>query len=329
MSETRISAEDAGLRLDRWFKRHYPGLTHAHLEKLLRTGAIRLDGRRAKSGDRIAAGQTILVPPLARAEPEKGPVSAPTDKDARFIRKLIIAEDKDFFVLNKPPGLAVQGGSGTRRHIDGMLGALQKGKHRPRLVHRLDRDTSGVLLVARTAVSAAELSRLFQTRKVGKVYWALVHGVPNPRQGEIDLPLAKFGPRGQEKMRVDEAGQRALTRYRVVDTAGHKVAWVELEPVTGRTHQLRAHMAALGHPILGDPKYGGEGGLEAFVGLPPGLQLHARSVRLPGPGGRLFAFEAPLPAHMTAAWRLFGFEEGDAAARSRRKPRARSGLARS
>jgi 23S rRNA pseudouridine955/2504/2580 synthase len=191
-----------------------------------------------------------------------------------------------------------------------MLGALAKGHHRPRLVHRLDRDTSGVLLVARTATSAAALSKLFQTRKVAKVYWALVQGLPNPRSGEIDMPLAKFGPRGAEKMRVEEGGQRAFTRYRVIDAAGQKLAWVELEPVTGRTHQLRAHMLAIGHPILGDPKYG-EAAPEGFPGLPPGLQLHARSVRLPRPGGRPFACEAPLPPHMKAAWRLFGFEEGD------------------
>ncbi|MFO1186452.1 MAG: RluA family pseudouridine synthase [Alphaproteobacteria bacterium] len=329
MSEERtIKKEDAGLRLDRWFKRHHPGLTHAYLEKLLRTGAIRLDGRRAKSSDRIEAGQKILVPAFVAAAPGTSGASAPSDEDARLIRKLIIAEEADFFVLNKPPGLAVQGGSGTRRHIDGMLGALTKGRHRPRLVHRLDRDTSGVLLVARTAASAAALSKLFQARKVTKLYWALVHGVPNPREGEIDMPLAKFGPRGQEKMRVEEGGQRAFTRYRVVDAAGQKVAWVALEPITGRTHQLRAHMAALGHPILGDPKYGGEGGLESFVGLPPGLELHARSLTLPGPGGRPRAFEAPLPAHMRSAWRLFGFEEGAAIENSRPKPRARAGLAR-
>jgi len=318
-----VAEEDAGLRLDRWFKRHYPGLTHARLEKLLRTGAVRLDGARAKSGDRIEAGQSIRVPPIDPGAPRKGAAGTPSDEDARFIRKLIIAEEADFFVLDKPPGLAVQGGSGTRRHIDGMLGALTKGRHRPRLVHRLDRDTSGILLVARTASSAAALSKLFQSRKVQKVYWALVLGVPSPREGEVDLPLAKFGPRGQEKMRVEEGGQRAFTRYRVVDAAGQKIAWVALEPVTGRTHQLRAHMAALGHPILGDPKYGGTEGLEGLVGLPGGLQLHARAIRWPGPGGRPFAYEAALPTHMKAAWRLFGFEEGAAGKRP-----AGSGLAR-
>jgi 23S rRNA pseudouridine955/2504/2580 synthase len=327
-SEGRAVTEaEAGLRLDRWFKRHFPGLTHVHLEKLLRTGQIRLDGRRAKSGDRLEAGQSIRVPPIEGAEPKQGSAPRLSPEDIRFIRSLVIAEEPGFFVLNKPAGLAVQGGTKMRRHIDALLPGLAGKGERPRLVHRLDRDTSGILLIARSATDAAALAKLFQTRKISKVYWALTHGVPSPRAGVIDLPLAKTGPRGEERMAVEEEGRRAITRYETIDTVGGKFAWVALEPVTGRTHQLRAHLAAIGHPILGDPKYG-----EAAepAGILPGLQLHARRVLVPRSGKRPFAAEAPLPAHMKAAWRLLGFEEGaeKMARRLATASRARSGLRR-
>ena len=306
-----VSEAEAGLRLDRWFKRHYPTLTHARLEKLLRTGQIRIDGQRVKSGERLEAGQIIRVPPMTEtASATSGPPRLPPE-DVAFIRGLVIAEEPGFFVLNKPAGLAVQGGTKTRRHIDGLLPGLAPKGERPRLVHRLDRDTSGVLLIARGASEAAELGKLFRLHKVTKIYWALTHGVPSPRAGTIDLPLAKTGPRGEERMTVEadkDEGQRAITRYEVVETVGAKFAWVALEPVTGRTHQLRAHLAAIGHPIAGDNKYGTE---PAPDGIAPGLHLHARRITVPRPK-RAFVAEAPLPPHMKATWRFFGFEEGSA-----------------
>jgi 23S rRNA pseudouridine955/2504/2580 synthase len=322
-----VSEAEAGLRLDRWFKRHFPGITHVHLEKLLRTGQIRIDGKRAKSGDRLEAEQSIRVPPIEGAEPKPGATPRLSTEDLRFIRSLVIAEEPGFFVLNKPAGLAVQGGTKTRRHIDALLPGLAGKGERPRLVHRLDRDTSGILLIARSANDAALLAKLFQNRKISKVYWALTHGVPSPRAGIIDLALAKTGPLGEQRMAVEEEGQRAITRYEVIDTVGGKFAWVALEPVTGRTHQLRAHLAAIGHPILGDPKYGET---DEPVGIPPGLQLHARRILVPRPGKPPFAAEAPLPAHMKAAWRNLGLEVGSEKNPRRPAParRTRSGLRR-
>jgi len=300
------------VRLDRWFRRHYPQLNHTRLEKLLRTGQIRIDGRRAKSSDRLAAGQIVRVPPIdgATAHParEDAPVSA---RDASFVRQLVIHEAPDFFVLNKPPGLAVQGGTKTARHLDALLPALaKKGEERPRLVHRLDRDTSGALLIARSLGSAASLSQQFRTKAITKIYWALVEGVPTPKSGRIDLALAKTGRRGDERMTPQEEGegQRAITAYRVISHIGRQMAWVALVPITGRTHQLRAHMAAIGHPIIGDPKYGNA----TPQGLPSGLQLHARSLTLAGKGGRPITVTAPLPPHMAQTWRLLGLTEGEA-----------------
>jgi 23S rRNA pseudouridine955/2504/2580 synthase len=308
--ERKVEEGDAGIRLDRWFKRHYPTLTHAALEKLLRAGAVRLDGKKAKSNARVETGQIIRVPRNLEKPPESAKAKAASAEEGAFIRKLVIAEEPDFFVFNKPSGLAVQGGSGTRRHIDGMLDELAKGRHRPRLVHRLDRDTSGVLVVARSASSAATLAGLFESRKISKVYWALVKGVPNPRRGVIDLPLAKFGPRGEEKMRVEAGGQDSVTKYEVVESVGKEFAWVALEPITGRTHQLRVHLAAIGHPIVGDPKYGTPG--KPPEGVTPGLHLHARRIAIPQPKKPPYVAEAPLPPHMKATWRFFGFEESAA-----------------
>jgi len=317
VSSRPVSNAEEGIRLDRWFKRHYPRVSHGRLEKLLRTGQIRIDGARARSNDRLKPGQIIRVPPIepdaAWPAKQEAPIS---DKDARFVRALVLRKEPDFFVLNKPAGLAVQGGSKTTRHLDALLPALAgMGEERPRLVHRLDRDTSGVIVVARSAASAAELSALFRTKGVTKIYWALVHGVPSPRAGTIDVALAKEGSRGSERMEPQEEdpehGRRAITRYEVVSNVAQKFAWVALMPVTGRTHQLRAHLAAIGHPIVGDPKYGK---VEDFGGeIPPGLQLHARSISLPTAiKRRRIRVEAPLFAHMTETWRLFGFEESEA-----------------
>ncbi len=306
-----VGLEEDDVRLDRWFRRHYPGLRHGALEKLLRTGQIRIDGKRAKANSRLVAGQKVRVPPQAaeaRPEPSSRP-AGPDERDADFIRSLVIYSDEQVIALNKPAGLAVQGGTKTKRHIDAMLDALRfDKKERPRLVHRLDRDTSGVLLLARTAKVAATLGRTFQGRQVRKIYWALVVGSPALDKGRIDLPLGKRpGARG-EQMAADSAGKKAVTLYSVLETAGQTAAWLALWPLTGRTHQLRVHCAAIGHPILGDGKYGGEAAFLPGEGLPKQLHLHARELVLPHPSSRgELSIAAELPPHMAQSWKLFGF----------------------
>jgi len=306
-----IAEGEATLRLDRWFKRHYPALGHGRLEKLLRLGQIRVDGQRARAGDRLSAGQQIRVPALAELPPPAAPV-APAE--AARLRRQILHQDAALIVLNKPPGLAVQGGTRVERHLDGLLDALRFGSdERPRLVHRLDRDTSGVLLLARTAAAAAFLTRAFRDRATRKIYWALVAGRPTPAQGRIDLALAKRGGAGGERVRPDaEEGKRAVSHYRLVESAGERASWLALMPVTGRTHQLRAHCAAIGTPILGDFKYGGA--LALLAGLPTTrqLHLHARALALPHPAGGTLRVAAPLPRHMQQSWDFFGFP-GDVA----------------
>jgi len=307
-----VAADEGELRLDRWFKRHFPELPHGRLERLIRTGQVRVDGRRAKSGLRLAAGQVVRVPPLGDGE-AKGPGAAPrkalSEADRRFARALVIHRDEDVIALNKPPGLAVQGGTGTARHIDGLLDALRfDAPERPRLVHRLDKDTSGVLLLGRSAQAAARLAAAFSERSTRKIYWAITVGVPRPHQGRIDLALAKQGATTERMAPDEEEGKRAVTYYTVVEHLGRKAAWLALWPVTGRTHQLRVHLAAIGTPILGDGKYGGA---EAFAieGLEGKLHLHARAITIPHPrAGKPLTVAAPLPPHMLASWRYFGFD---------------------
>lgn len=312
-----VSPEDDGIRLDRWFKRHYPELAFGALSRLLRKGRIRLDGRRAKPGDRVEAGQTVRVPPLGE---KTRPPSKPRDaveldaRDIADIRSWVLYEDAQVIVLNKPPGIPTQGGSGVARHIDGLLDGLRRSgdEPRPKLVHRLDKDTSGVLCVARTASAAAALSRAMRGREAEKLYWALVVGAPEPRGGTIAMPLAKRAGKSGERVEADEEGRRAKTRYATIDTAGKKATWLALEPLTGRTHQLRVHCAEIGHPIVGDGKYGGR---DAFLGgqVSKKLHLHARRLRLPHPGGGEIDVSAPLPAHMRASWELFGWNAAAAA----------------
>ena len=299
-----VATGEAELRLDRWFRRHFPALTHGRLQKLLRTGQVRIDGRRAQAHARLAAGQTIRVPPLGAAPAPSRAQPVVDPKDATFLRSLILVEDRSVIVLNKPEGLAVQGGIGTRRHIDGMLAALASEGERPRLVHRLDRDTSGVLVVARTAEAAAKLTRAFRQHKVDKLYWALVVGRPELAAGIIDQPLAKQGGAGRERVEPDEEGRSARTAYRTVARAGKVASWLAMQPLTGRTHQLRAHCAVLGTPILGDRKYGERG----LAGAPEGLMLHAREIRLPHPDGGVLALTAPLSKTLRAGFAWLGFE---------------------
>lgn len=305
-----VGGEDALLRLDRWFKRHYPGLGHGQLEKLLRTGRIRVDGKRARSGDRIAPGQAIRIPPLGEtAMPDRPVPQRPRPADAAMLQNAILHRDEAVIVLDKPPGLAVQGGTATERHLDGLLDALRFGNNeRPRLVHRLDKETSGVLVIARTAAAAAFLTRAFREKTTHKTYWAVVAGLPKPRQGRIDLALAKTPGRGGERVRPDaEEGRHAVTYYRVIDSAGAQASWLALMPVTGRTHQLRAHCAAIGTPILGDAKYGGAAANLAGVPGSRRLHLHARALSMPHPLGGRLQVSAPLPLHMRGTWEFFGF----------------------
>lgn len=310
-----VAAEDAEIRLDRWFKRHFPDLGHGRLEKLLRTGQVRLDGKRAEASDRVATGQRIRVPPLPPAAPSPHPAATKEIRpaDERFMRDLVLYRDADMIVIDKPAGLAVQGGTGTTRHLDGLLDALRfDAKERPRLVHRLDKDTSGVLVLARSGASAARLAAAFRTKAIRKVYWAAVVGTPKPRSGKVDQKLAKLpGPLGERMALDEEEGEAALTYYRTVAHAGDRIAWLALEPVTGRTHQLRVHCAALGTPILGDGKYGGAESRPTGMPAPRQLHLHARAIALPRAKGGPLIVTAKLPPHMRETWKFFGFEEGD------------------
>ncbi|GGZ06508.1 RluA family pseudouridine synthase [Novosphingobium colocasiae] len=307
-----VGGDDDGVRLDRWFKRHLPQVGFATVSRWARTGQIRVDGKRADVDTRLTAGQLLRVPPGGDVRPG-GPtkrVRKPlSEEEIELADSMVLTQDRAAIVLNKPPGLATQGGSGTHSHVDGLLDAYAAEGPRPRLVHRLDKDTSGVLLIARTPGSAAFFSKRFSGRSARKIYWALVVGVPSIDDGMIELPLAKQPGTGGEKMHVDEKeGQPAKTRYRVLDRAGNRAAWVELHPMTGRTHQLRVHMAAIGHPIVGDGKYGGQ---EAFLSgtISRKMHLHARRLIIDHPDGAPLDVTAPLPDHFANSLASLGFDE--------------------
>ncbi|MFO1073761.1 MAG: RluA family pseudouridine synthase [Geminicoccaceae bacterium] len=312
----QVQAAEEGWRLDRWVKQHYPALGFGQLQKLCRTGQFRLDGKRIEASTRLSPGQTVRVPPLGEQAaatalvPEKPKAPALRTEDASFVRSLVIYEDEALIALNKPAGLAVQGGSGTTRHVDGLLAALAgRNGERPKLVHRLDRDTSGVLVVARDAKAARALTFAFQQHKVRKLYWSVLLKGPERNHGLIDVPLHKAGPAGQEKMRVvldeeDGDGRNARTRFMVLARAGKVAAWTALMPLTGRTHQLRVHCAAIGCPILGDGKYGGKAAHP--TGAPKGLALHARELDLPHPAGKRLKLQAEPPPSFRDALRWLG-----------------------
>jgi 23S rRNA pseudouridine955/2504/2580 synthase len=310
VEQRAVAADETDIRLDRWFKRHFPALGHGRLQKLLRTGQVRVDGKRAQANARLAEGQTIRIPPLPDSDEPKSTPSVLRPQDADDLRAMVLHEDDALIAINKPSGLAVQGGSKTRRHIDGMLASLAPKGERYRLVHRLDRDTSGLLVVAKTASSAAKLSKAFQRHDVQKLYWALVAGLPPLEHGIIDKPLAKAPSGSKPDFELVQAGgddaQKAVTRYRTIARAGKVAAWLALQPLSGRTHQLRVHCTLMDCPILGDPKYGG---LKAKpAGAPRALMLHARELDLPHPDGGRLTLEAPLSDTMLEGFAWIGFE---------------------
>lgn len=306
-----VSQDDAGIRLDRWFQRHYPHLKNGTLQKLIRGKNIRVNNLKTSSDSRLQAGDEIRVPPLDTAPKDTLPRDI-SKADRAFMESLVIYKDSEVIALNKPAGIAVQGGSKTTRHIDGLLDALRFEKNeKPHLVHRLDKDTSGVLLIGRTANAAAKLAEAFKTRKAQKIYWAVVVGKPKLSSGKIDAPLLKLGNvQGGEQMKVDmENGQKAQTLYRVVESLGKKASWLEMAPLTGRTHQLRVHATVLNTPIVGDAKYGEERALS--VGIPNGrkLHLHARGILIEHPVKGILRIEAALPEHIKETFDFFGFDE--------------------
>jgi len=310
-----VSDDDDGIRLDRWFKRHMPEVSFNLVSRWARTGQLRLAGKRAVPGDRVEAGQEIRVPPIEPApqrqsrQPAREPL---TPDEEQFVRDMVIYEDTTALVFNKPPGLATQGGTKTHQHLDRLLDGLAGDGGRPKLVHRLDKDTSGALLVARSARAAGHFAKAFSGRTARKIYWAIIVGVPDMAEGAIDAPLAKQPGTGGEKMHIDEDhGLPAKTRWRVIDRAGNRAAWVELQPLTGRTHQLRAHMAAIGHPIVGDAKYGGA---EAFLtgGISRKLHLHARRLRIDAPDRGKIDVTAELPPHFAETLATLGFDGASA-----------------
>jgi 23S rRNA pseudouridine955/2504/2580 synthase len=314
----QVDPDEAGMRLDRWFKAHFPGLGFGQLQKLLRSGQIRVEGGRVKSDTRLQPGQTVRVPPLGVDEKGAAPLTARTMRhrdDGDVLRQMLLHEDAKVLVFNKPAGLAVQGGSGVTRNVDDMLEAWRNKKgEKPRLVHRLDRDTAGVLVVARTRGAAQALTAAFRERTTKKTYWALVRGVPRNSEGKISTWLVKEATEDGDRMRVARHGEpgadHAVSYYRIIEKAAQNLCWLELEPYTGRTHQLRVHCLHLGHPIIGDPKYfDADHNWEFPGGMQKRLHLLARHISVPHPDGGRLSVTAPLPPHMVQSWNLLGFDE--------------------
>lgn len=321
VEQITVEAGEAGMRLDRWFKTHFPGLGFGQLQKLLRSGQVRVDGGRVKADTRVEPGQVVRVPPLGVDRKGDQPVTAKTMRgqdDGAVLSKMLLHEDPAVFVFNKPAGLAVQGGSGVTRHVDDMLEAFRSKKgEKPRLVHRLDRDTSGVLVVARTRLAAMKLAEAFRGRDAKKTYWALVKGVPKKREDKISTWLVKEQTIDGDRMRVARHGEdgadHAVSYYRIVDQAGQTLSWLEMEPHTGRTHQLRVHAAHIGCPIIGDPKYfEADQNWDFPGGMQNRLHLHARRIVIPHPNGGVIDVTAPMPPHMRQSWNLLGFDEATA-----------------
>lgn len=299
-----VKAEDDGMRLNRWFMKYYPNLTLGRLQKLLRTKQIKVDGKRAEAGLKLAVGNEVRVPPMdeqVAAEPQSG-ISR---RDAEFIISLVIYKDDHIIALNKPSGLAVQGGTNTSRHIDGMLEALQfELNEKPKLVHRIDKDTSGVLILARNRLWADKLTKAFREHTLPKTYLALVNQTPKNSYGEIKAPLEKVG----EKCVVSDEGKPAITTYKTLDTVGDKFALLEASPLTGRTHQIRAHLEYIGCPIVGDDKYFGGVSRQKYSMIPDKLYLHAYKIDLSAIYNKRIVIKAELPEHFKKALPAVGIE---------------------
>jgi 23S rRNA pseudouridine955/2504/2580 synthase len=331
-----VGPEDTDQRLDRWLRAIFPQLTQGRIEKMCRKGDLRVDKGRVKPATRLVAGQVVRVPPIPdRDAPAPAPKPLVSDADAQMIQSCVLWKDDHVIALNKPPGLPTQGGSKQTRHVDGLAEALKFGyDEKPRLVHRLDKDTSGVLMLARTRAAAQGLTAALRHKQTRKIYWALVAGVPTPYLGEIRYGLVKAPGHGKggegEKMRAihpgevarTEGAKRAHTLYATLYRVAGRASWVALEPLTGRTHQLRAHMAEIGHPIIGDGKYGGSSqdnmgdGWGAQLGgvISRKLHLHARSMTFEHPvTGKPITVTAPLPEHMAHSWDTLGWDESIAA----------------
>jgi 23S rRNA pseudouridine955/2504/2580 synthase len=308
-----VTADEAGMRVDRFLEARFPSLSFSHIQRVIRKGELRVNGKRVDAKDRLEAGQSVRIPPLRFEAPKTADLSEAEEKTREFLRSITLYEDDDVLVLNKPMGLSVQGGSGTTRHVDGMLDVMRdKRGQRPRLVHRLDKDTAGCLLVAKTRFAASSLAKIFRSREARKIYWALVAGVPKPRQGRISTFLAKEEREDESVMRIaghgEEGASHAVTYYAVVETSARELAWLSLKPVTGRTHQLRAHLAHIGHPIVGDPKYFNKENWTLPGGIQNRLHLLARRIAVPHPRGGTIDVTAPLPPHMTQSWNLLGLD---------------------
>lgn len=310
----KVHKDDDGIRIDRWFKRHHANITFGRISKAFRKGEIRLDGKKCKGNERIQAGQEIRVPPLQDGLKNDTPIFRPEkEMDPQTIaevRSWVLYKDEHMIVINKPSGLPTQGGTGIKKHLDGLLPALKYERaDKPRLVHRLDKDTSGVLLLGRSANDASKLAKSFQSRDTDKRYWALVVGVPVPQEGRIHMLMDKQVTKHGEKMvRVRDGGKKSLTDYAVVERAAMNCAWMALKPHTGRTHQLRLHMAEIGHPIVGDGKYGGA---ESYLtgSISKKLHLHAHEITIPHPDGGMFTATAPLSPHMAESWDMLDFDQ--------------------
>ena len=317
-----VTADDDGLRIDRWFRNNFPGLSQGAIEKMLRKGEIRIDGGRAKSNRRITKGEVIRIPPTAQSavqgsNPKTANHGLSPEKrkaDKAYIEDISIYQDADILALNKPFGLPVQGGTGATRHIDGLTASLEKNGERPRLVHRLDRDTGGLLILAKTRRAAAALSGALQRHEITKTYWALTAMAPTVRQGRIDLPIGKRivstqdGEQERVESHTNEGAKKALTDFQVVDAAGTGPAFLALRPITGRTHQLRVHCAAIEAPIVGDGKYGGKAA--KIEGLPRKLHLFCREMSFVHPStNRKMTLRAPLCGHMQETWNFLSFDQ--------------------
>lgn len=307
-----VTPDESGMRVDRFLEARFPGLSFSHIQRVIRKGELRVNGKRVDGKDRLAAGQAVRIPPL-KLDPPKRAGSEADEQTRAFLKSIMLYEDDDVLVINKPMGLSVQGGSGTVKHVDGMLDVLrERDGQRPRLVHRLDKDTAGCLLVAKTRFAASALAKTFRTRSAKKIYWALVAGVPKPKQGRISTFLAKEERDEESFVRIakhgEEGASHAITYYALVEPSAQKLAWLSLKPVTGRTHQLRAHMAHIGHPIVGDPKYFAKENWEMPGGIQKRLHLLARRISVPHPRGGTIDVTAPLPPHMQQTWNLLGLD---------------------